>query len=124
MQPLMVFKETHHEIHVLSSMEGYIDMSSSSLRIHVRGLTSIHLGLRNGFPSIHVGHLHIAVAHSHSSLLMVVSCGVPIKNKPLSFCLAIVIHAQGKHLLSMFWNAVLPHWDYTHEKPYVLLLLG
>lgn len=127
MQALKVSKESHHEIHLFSHMEGDTCMSSSSLYVCVRGLASVYLDLQSGFSSTLVGHSQIVVALDHSSFLVVVSCQVAHKKwtsiVSIGGSLAIVVYVQGKPFFSTLWNAMLPRWDHTQDKSYVHFLL-
>ena len=119
---------SHKNIHVLSSMEGHIDLSSSSLRVRVQGLSSVHFGFCGEFSSTPLARSHIAIALDHSSFLVVVSSRVAHQNWTsvisIGGSLVVVVYAQGKHSFSTLWNAVLPRWGHTLGKPYVLLLLA
>lgn len=98
-----------------------------SLCVRVHGLVFVHLGLSSGFSSTIVGCLHIAVDSDHFFFLVVVSSLVTCQQwtsvVSIGGSLAIVVYAQGKHYFSMFWNIVLPRWNHTQDKPYVLLIL-
>ena len=117
---------SHNPI-MTSSMEGHINMSKSSFRVHVRGLSSVHVGLRSGFSSTIVVRSYIAIALDHSSFLVVSS---QVAQQEWTFAhsigrsLAVIVYAHGKHCFSTFWNAMLPHWGPTQDKSYVLLWLG
>ena len=118
----------HHYINVLSNMEGHINMSSSTLRVRVRGLPSVHFGVHSVFSSTLHARSHIAIALVHSSSLAVISSrGVHKKwNYVVSIggSLGDVVYVRGRHSFSALWNAVLPHWGHTRDNSYVLLLFA
>ena len=118
---------THHYIHVLSNMEVHTIMSSSSLRVHVWDMSSIHLSFWSVISSTLVARLHIAIALGHSSSLAVVSSRAAHQKKnfviSIGGSLAVVVYAHGRHFFSTLWNVVLPRWGHIWDMPYVLLFL-